>query len=356
MKYALVTTTINTPHNLKDYVEDIIKFEHKEVIVVVAGDIKTPPEVEDFCEKLTKNFGVKVLYLTPEDQALRYPAYSDFLGWNTIQRRNIAILTAYHAGADVIITIDDDNFLKSEDYITKHGVLNERTITEIVESNSGWYNICRRMRSSCGSAFYPRGYSVSERGNFDGRIQSELLPVRSVVNAGLWLGDPDIDAVTRLAINPKIENISTTPFALAKDTYCPFNSQNTAIHRDAIPAYCMISGVGRYDDIVSSYFVKRIADHLGHAIRFGAPVVEQQRNAHNLWKDLDSERLGMQLTDRLVEWLRDVRLKSDDYGGCLDDLLDAFRAEWYNNGSLTVQQQSFMRSIYLSYEAWGKAL
>lgn len=356
MKFALITTTINTPYNLEAYVKDIADHNPSDTLVIVAGDLKTPEDVSAFCEKLTKQFGISVRYLSPVDQQCKYPDYSNFLGWNTIQRRNIALLEAYKTGAEIIVTIDDDNYLTEENYLEQHGILDERTIVEVVDSDSGWYNNCRRLRcENAVSEFYPRGYSLRERGTAP-RIKSELIPVRSVVNAGLWVGDPDIDAVTRIAVNPKVNNAVTLPFALGPSTYCPFNSQNTAIHRDALSAYCMVSGVGRYDDIISSFFVKRIADHFNDAIRFGAPIVRQERNPHNLWKDLDNERIGMCLTDSFVDWLKLTTLQGRNYRTCMEELLSQFTSMWVNHGGLSIKEIEFMRAIRNSYEAWGEVL
>jgi hypothetical protein len=61
-----------------------------------------------------------------------------------------------------------------------------------------------------------------------------------VVNAGLWLGDPDVDAVTRICNDINAEQYTREQsFALARGTWCPFNSQNTALWRGVIPAYCL---------------------------------------------------------------------------------------------------------------------
>lgn len=353
MKYALCTTTINLPANLDGFVHDIADRNANDTVVVIAGDKKTPIEIQDFCEGLQKKYGIKIHYLSPDFQENFAPDYSRFLGWNSIQRRNMAFLFAYKAGAEIIVTIDDDNFMFESDYLESHGVLNDQIITETVETSTGWYNICRRLQSS--QEFYPRGYSLRERG-VSSRITSSLRPQNAVVNAGLWIGDPDIDAVTRLAINPSVANAVTTPFTLAKDIYSPFNSQNTALHRSVLPAYCMVSGVGRYDDIISSFFVKKIADHLGDAVRFGKPIVQQTRNAHDLWRDLDDERLGMQLTDRLVNWLRTISLAGDSYSSGICSLISLLRKDLVNAEDLNRPQRDFIVNILNSYEAWGEVL
>jgi len=355
-KYALVTTTINVPNNLEAYAKDI-KERGDDAFIVVAGDKKTPREAWDFLGDIWKKYKVPVEAMPPSVQEAKYAAYSSFLGWNTIRRRNIALLHAYHQGADVIVTIDDDNHLTTPGYLKGHGELVEKCETQIISSESGWYNCCGHLVDDCASGgFYPRGYSMRERGARSPLLTRRVSSERSVVNAGLWIGDPDIDAVTRMAINPVVVGARNLPFDLGQGTYCPFNSQNTAIRRDAIPAYCMISGVGRYDDIVPSFFVKRISDHLGDYIRFGEPVVRQDRNAHDLWKDLESERVGMQMTDKLVDWLKGITLKGKTYGECLWEIIPALDSLWRADESLTPEQRGFMSNIQLSYQQWSRAL
>lgn len=354
MSIALVTTTIHIPHVLADYAMNFQENRFSDVEIIVAADTKTPSGAEILCEGIESKTGIKTTYLSPDSQDALAPAYSSFLGWKTIQRRNLAILDAYKKGHDYIVTVDDDNIPSPVgNYLGEH----LRDLTgkpqEVVTSESGWYNVCERLGPTKG--FYPRGYSIDMRGKFD-RCVSVLEEQNIVVNAGLWLGDPDIDAITRLALNPVVTNVHSLPFILGKGTYCPFNSQNTLLHRKVIPAYCMVSGVGRYDDIIASFIVKRIADHLSHSIRFGEPVVHQKRNAHDIWKDLDAEILGMRLTDRIVKWLRGIELNGADYAECLSDLLPKFRKCFEMDGSLTHEERLFLFCVIGSYNAWIKAI
>ena len=77
----------------------------------------------------------------------------------------------------------------------------------------------------------------------------------------------------------------TESFVTGKGTWSPFNSQNTALSAKIIPAYPLSPKVGRYDDIWAGYAVLAIADHLDHATMFGFPLVKQERNPHNYFKD-----------------------------------------------------------------------
>lgn len=100
--------------------------------------------------------------------------------------------------------------------------------------------------------------------------------MRAVVNAGLWLDDPDVDAITRLCNDIVATEFDARPacfcavhcllaltfwsrytrdssYVMANGTWCPFNSQNTALHRDLIPAYVLSPLIGRMDDIWARY-------------------------------------------------------------------------------------------------------
>jgi hypothetical protein len=196
----------------------------------------------------------------------RFPELDALIPWNTIQRRNVSILYAYAAGCDPIITIDDDNLVyDGVDFIGQHlaGFSNEPT--DVLSSSSGWFNICRFLRDKRGYNFYPRGYPLDERWkNFLPATSAASKPVRVAVNAGLWLDDPDVDAITRLTNDiVAVEYTRERSFALAAGTWCPFNSQNTAISRAAVAAYVLPPHIGRYDDIWISYVVLRMCDHLG---------------------------------------------------------------------------------------------
>ena len=122
-----------------------------------------------------------------------------------------------------------------------------------------------------GRQFFPRGYGMAARRVPAGDTPAaEKLTKRLAVNAGLWLGDPDIDAVTRLATPINATHYTRDEnFFVAAGAWTSFNSQNTAIAKEALPAYFLSPYVGRYDDIFISYVIKRIADHLGHGVGFG---------------------------------------------------------------------------------------
>jgi hypothetical protein len=84
---------------------------------------------------------------------MQYPEFDAHLPWRCIQRRNVSILYAYEQGCDVIIAIDDDNYvLPGTDFVGTHlaGLtLQENPLTSL-SSSSGWLNVCKFLKDHRG--------------------------------------------------------------------------------------------------------------------------------------------------------------------------------------------------------------
>lgn len=335
-RFAIVTTTINVPHLLQAYADDAARFG-RHVQFVVVGDNKTPEETSDFCTRLDQESPYRCTYLSPQDQREILgiaPSFESFLPWNCIQRRNVGMYYAYQQSVDVVITIDDDNLLCDTDYLGRHAHVGTQTTVPALHSENGWWNVCELLNEAKQLPFYHRGHPLSKRWQPDEDFTT-ISPAqgRVVVNAGLWLDDPDIDAVSRLfapiRTTGRNEKFPAT-LALERGTWAPFNSQNTALARDVIPAYLLFPHFGRYDDIWASYVVRRLADSHGDLVTYGTPLVRQKRNEHNLLQDLDAERVGMEYTEAFCEALNDCTVTSTSYlegfreiGGQLEEALEA---------------------------------
>ncbi len=358
MKYALITTTINIPKLLDDYLENAVNNNIDEIIVIVIGDKKTPTPAEAFCDDLKQKYPFVIEYYSPEKQLTyleNFPELRDHLPWNSIQRRNIGLLRAYEYGAEIIITIDDDNYVIQKNYFDCFKMIGESESIQAVQANNGWFNVCSFLKEESGTKFYHRGYPASLRG-----IESTAeytwinMTGRSMVIGGLWMEDPDVDAVQRLACPVRVINYEREDnFALAPNTWSPFNSQNTGIHRDVIPSYFLSPNVGRYDDIWASYIVRRIADHLGDIISFGNPLVRQDRNPHNYFKDLDKERPGMEMTERVCDFLRQTKLEGTNYQECFAEIIAAADS-WTQNALWTDTEKIYLAQWFDGCKIWKK--
>jgi hypothetical protein len=344
------------PKLLDAYASDAKK-HNRDVLFVVIGDQKTPRETAAYCAALAARSGLPVEYFSVERQEeylSRHPELKEHLPYNSIQRRNVGMLFAYRAGCDPIITIDDDNFLVTDDYIGAHGIGAERSC-EAVRTNTGWINVCSVLREAHGRTIYHRGFPLEKR-TPEESWETERKSAAPVVNAGLWLGDPDVDALERLyhLADPTEAVALATDICIAPEigTWTPFNSQNTALARKVIPAYFLSPAVGRYDDIWGSYILKHICDHLHDAITFGRPLVRQERNPHNYWRDLDNERYGHALTLRFVETLATIPLAGQEYMTCYADITNALPGAMSARTDVTSAEREFLDGYFHSMRVW----
>jgi hypothetical protein len=163
---------------------------------------------------------------------------------------------------------------------------------------------------------------------------------------GMILGDPDCSAVTRIANRPNVHGVSEvlkSGFVVdPKNTWTITNSQNTAFVREFAPAFFMLPSVGRMDDIYASLIMQRVMRDRGYVTHFGRPFAYQQRNSHDLVKDLCGEIDGM----RNVTLLADYLSESDFRGMEVD----------FNNplawGTGSVISQLRMMWTDLGHSAW----
>jgi glycosyltransferase involved in cell wall biosynthesis len=360
MKTSIVTTTINIPVLLRDYSESIQRYGHRDVDIIVIGDRKSPPDTEDFCQAINRQVSCTYLDIPAQEKYLAdFPDLYRHIRFDCIQRRNIGMFMAYRNGADVVITIDDDNFVTNQDFVGLHGVVGTSREVHLHASTSGWLNVCSFLEVDDGVRFYHRGYPQKMRWNEREHFTTSCRATRRIaVNAGFWLDNPDIDALTRIERQPIVRGFNaawTGNIALEPGTWSPFNSQNTSLMRAALPAYFLSPYIGRYDDIWASYVINRIAQHFGDVLTFGEPVVRQRRNPHDFWKDLDVERDGMILTDGFCEALRSIKLCGGSYHACFGEITRALPHAWSEGACWTDSQKSWRSRLFEGMQLWHVA-
>jgi hypothetical protein len=301
MKKIIVTTTINAPTQALELYAALPDWD-----LIVVGDLKTPHSLYKDRDDL--------IYLSPDEQTKLYPELSEVIGWNCIQRRNIGFVHAFNLGADIMATVDDDNIPYENwgqdlligktimvDSYTSNGLFFDPISTAIGLSNTDYdHNI------------WHRGYPVQLLYSKDSKhYDNRTVDVK--VQAAFWDGDPDVDAICRIANSPIVKFENFEPFTTKDLT--PFNSQNTFIAREVIPKYMMIPHVGRMDDIWGAYIYQQMTDDSG--IVFTNATVRQDRNEHNLVKDLENEVIGYRDT---------IRFSNESYEDILPTKsLEAFR-------------------------------
>jgi glycosyltransferase involved in cell wall biosynthesis len=333
-RVSIVVTTIFEPRFLDGYIDDFERNgrgDDTELIVII--DRKTPPSVARKCEELHAA-GHRVICPTLDEQEqflAKFPSLTGRIPYDSDNRRNIGFLMALERGAEILISIDDDNYaLADSDFVGEHSLAGELANGIEVNGSDGWFNLCSLLDSSVREDVYARGFPYYAR-----RAQRQVSErpadsSRIAANVGLWLSDPDVDAVTRLALAPRMQSFRGRTVYLGRDSWTPINTQNTAIVRDAIPAYYYVRmgfsvggmKIDRYGDILSGYFLQCCVKARGEAIRIGSPIADHRRTPHNLFKDLYHELAGMVLLDDLLPWMTGLTLSGSSYAELYANLAD----------------------------------
>ena len=262
---VIVTTTINP------VTEAIARFDSlSDWHLVVIGDKKTPPY------RLSTG-----TYVSAEEQELYDRKLSDAIGWNCIQRRNFGLLWARDMGADIVAVVDDDNIPFDDwgdDLMLDRDVEVDYYETELPAFDP--------IGATNESAIWHRGYPLQlvSRRDYSMCTRATLRPD---IQADFWNGEPDVDAICRMEHAPNCE-FDGRYFPMASNRISPFNSQNTFIRGRLLRDYFLFPHVGRMDDIWASYYVQA----KGYKVVYGKPSVYQDRNEHDLVRDMKQEYLG----------------------------------------------------------------
>jgi hypothetical protein len=283
MKKIIATTTINPP------TEALLKYAKlNKWTIIVAGDKKTNHSLYSNLEN--------VKYMSPTEQEEKYPKLSELIGWNCIQRRNIAILEAYNMGADFIGVIDDDNIpydnwgeeILVDKLITTTNYLTDDIAFDSLGLMKGYEHL------------WHRGFPL-ERIPFRNYDNFELKTFTPDIQVIYWNGDPDVDAVCRMIYNPSC-NFDDNQFPFTANKPSPFNSQNIILSRSIIKDYFLFPYIGRMDDIWAAYYVQA----KGYEIVFTKPGVYSDRTLGTVGRysainDMKKEYLGMENNLNLIK-------------------------------------------------------
>jgi len=327
---ALVVTTISDGAFLHPYAAAVRTHSGPEQIrIYVVADLNTPPECARVANSLASE-GLDVRFLSVERQQefLRpFPQLEALIRYRSDERRNIGYLIAMQEGADVVISVDDDNLpLDGAAFFLEHAVTGQVFSGPSTASQTRWFNLGSLLESEdrhgARVVIYPRGFPYAQRGLDQSSPVSARASGLVGINVGLWSGDPDIDAATRLVLAPNVlRPRGPEAWLLAPGQRTPINTQNTALVREAMPAYWFVRmgavlggvAIGRFGDIFSGYFAQLACEAAGHRVRVGSPWLHQDRNAHRLLSDLQMELRGMDLIEDLMPLLEEPLLPASNY-------------------------------------------
>ncbi len=328
MKASIVVTTIHSGDFLQEYFDNLQKFGHlDEAHFYVITDKKTPVSLYDRAATLRKQgLHVTIPTLEEQDQYLAKVGLDPrMILWNSDYRRNIGYLQAYESHDDIIISIDDDNFpLIEDDFLGGHfAALSSQGPAFQAQSPNGFFNICSLLDFDIQAPPpYPRGfpYYARHRETKEPAVITDVTSPIVHVNAGLWLMDPDVDAISWLVLPRRGKSFQGKSLVLDRNTWSPINSQNTSLLRDILPAYYFVKmryplgglDIDRYGDIFQGYFVQAVAKNLGGAVRFGTPLANHRRNTHNYMNDAWGEWACIQALEDLLPWITSAKLSGSD--------------------------------------------
>ncbi len=268
MSKFIVITTINKK------TKAIKKFANllKDWQIILVGDKKS--------QKIKSENNIT--FLSIEDQKKLNFNITKQLPYNHYCRKNIGYLYAIKLGANVIYDTDDDNIPYNNWIFPKFECQN------YIKSNKKFINIYKYFSHE---NVWPRGFPLNEITQIN---QLKIHNIQQNKKIGAWQGladiEPDVDAIYRLTINKKITFKNKKSVFLNKNTYCPFNSQNTLWNKEVFPFMYLPSTVNfRFTDILRGYIAQRLFWQHNFYLGFTKATVYQERNQHNLIKDFKDE-------------------------------------------------------------------
>lgn len=287
--YAVVVTTISKPNKaLKLIAEKSLK---EKLDFYVIGDLKSPNEFFlDGCD----------FYSTERQKSLPFRLAKN-LPYNHYTRKNLGYLLAAQAGHEIIVETDDDN-IPNNSFFQKR----TRDIEAFFAEYEGWVNVYSFFTKSF---IWPRGFPLEflkNKQEITLRKEKKHCPIQQ----GMANNDPDIDAVYRMTAELPIV-FDELDLVLSKNSWCPFNSQNTTWFKEAfllmyLPSFCSF----RMTDIWRSFVAQLIAWTCNWNILFHKPTVYQERNEHNLLVDFKQEIPGYLNNANICDTLSSLDLLS----------------------------------------------
>jgi len=286
MTKAIVITSIFPP---TPAVKKFASLTNKGFTLYNAGDNKTP-----------KNWKVKnTVFLSIHKQHSQFSNFSHLVAENHYARKNLAYLKAIKDKVGRIYESDDDNI--AYDFFP---CFIEKRIKLSQISAKPAFNVYSLFIDK---KIWPRGLPLNAIKKSTFKIKQK--EVQSLIQQSLVDLDPDVDAIYRLTNGELVTFDRGKVFAIAKGTYCPFNSQNTYWHPQVFPLLYLPSTVeSRVTDIWRGYIAQRILWELDSELIFSSPSVYQERNVHNYMKDFRQESDLYLRVEELLQTLSKISL------------------------------------------------
>ena len=299
MKHALVVTSISPPNGILKALADGAQKAGWPFYLI--GDAICPVGwTQQFEATGTRAYDISAQINTRLKSANALPL-------SNYSRKNLGYLLAMRDRAEVIVETDDDN-RPLEGFWAERRVFND---SRVVNSRGAWRNPLSYLKYNSMDV-WPRGYPLDLAVELltDDDITSETFAVACPIQQRIIDGDTDVDAIQRLTNRFNHEFLED--LMALRNSWCPFNSQNTTWFKAAfplmyIPSFC--KNAYRMDDIWRSFIAQRIAFENGWGILWGGVTVVQERNPHDLMKDFEQEIPGYLYNRKIVEMLKDLSIE-----------------------------------------------
>lgn len=279
----IVITSINAPTAAISKVSDLCS---KGWSAVLVADTKTPPDWH----------AENIHFLSVEKQRNMFGELAELIPLRHYCRKNLGYLYAIEYGADLILDTDDDNIP-----LDCFGNDLKLEVNGKLVGGADWVNVYKHFTNE---KIWPRGLPLNKI-HESGLVIRNSLKADCVVQQFLADRDPDIDAIHRLVFGSELFFDRNEPVILDKDTWCPFNSQNTVFFAPAFPLLYLPCHVSfRMTDIWRSFISLAVLERAGGKLAFLAPTVEQLRNEHDLMDDFELEVVGYRFNDAIRTVLR----------------------------------------------------
>lgn len=288
-KYLIITSIAGSDNQvLQRYAAESASHQ---IPLLVIGDVKSPTSFHlTHCD-----------YYSVERQRTLTLSIAQLLPINHYARKNIGYLAAILNGAEIIIETDDDNLPFPEFWSER-----SRRVSAHHLINCGWVNVYRYFTDM---NIWPRGFALEHIQDSVPSLNGQRV-LDCPIQQGLATKNPDVDALYRLTQPLPVEFNRADNLALGKNSFCPFNSQNTTWFKDAfpllyLPSYCSF----RMTDIWRSFIAQRITWECEWSILFHHSTVWQERNNHNLLYDFKDEIPGYLHNNTIFLELQRLKLK-----------------------------------------------
>ncbi len=298
-KTWLVIPTIRTLNFLKAWGDE---FQAVDIIVIEDSARKTVKIPKIPCRSITHYCHADI----ERDLGKR----SWIFPWKSAAVRSYGFYKAWQAGAEIIMTLDDDCFPDTPDFVAQHA---QNLSASLPTDWTPTYPFRDEM--------FTRGFPYLVRDKIEVHLSH-----------GLWSVVPDFDGMTQLMRNGKIyPQLPPILHIIPKKMYYPMSAMNVAFRADIAPLmYQLLMGFDkngkkydydRFDDIWCGIFAKKILDHLGFGVVSGTPFVKHER-ASNVFNNIKKEATGIEKNELLWKAVKRVKLKDKTVIGAYRELIE----------------------------------